>query len=75
MIKMGEKVKDRFTGFQGIVRARTEYLHGCVSVAVLDEKLNKETGKPAEWVWFDEQRIDNLSQAKSGGPQPVAPSR
>lgn len=73
MIKLGQKVKDKITGFTGVVMGRTEYLYGCVSVAVLSTKLKDD--KPKDWVWFDEQRLTLLSKAKSGGPQPEAPSR
>ena len=75
MIKLGDEVKDKVTGFEGIAVARTEYLYGCLSIGVLSKKLNSETGKPIEWVWFDEQRLDLQSKAPNGGPQPIAPSR
>jgi hypothetical protein len=73
MIKLGQKVKDKFTGFTGIVMGRTEYLYGCISIGILPSKL--KDGKPADWVWIDEQRLTCLSKAKAGGPQPEAPSR
>jgi hypothetical protein len=73
MVKLGEKVRDRITGFNGTVMARTEYLNGCISYAILPEKL--KDGNPQEWVWIDEQRLDPLSPAKRGGPQPSAPTK
>ena len=73
MIKLGCEVKDKLTGFTGIAMGRTEYLYGCVSIAVLSSKL--KDGKPADWVWIDEQRLTVLSKAKAGGPQPEAPSK
>jgi hypothetical protein len=74
MIKLGQKVKDALTGFEGIALARTEYLYGCTSIGVLPTKL-KETGTPQDWVWVDEQRLDSDSKATAGGPQPNAPQR
>jgi len=75
VIKLGDEVKDKVTGFEGIAMARTEYLYGCVLIGVLLKVLSKDEGKPIDWVWFDEQCLDILSEAKTGGPQPLAPSR
>jgi len=72
-IKLGQKVKDKLTGFSGTVMARTEYLNGCVSYGILSDKLNKE-GNPKDWQWFDEQRLTVKSKVKVGGPQPKAPA-
>ena len=51
--KLGGKVKDPITGFEGIVTTRCEYLHGpprvLVEAKVHDGKLNSE--------WFDESRL------------------
>lgn len=56
-IQLGDRVKDRVTGFTGIVVARSEYLHGCRRVGVQPEKLEKD-GKPPEAAWFDEPQVD-----------------
>ena len=72
MVKLGEKVKDSITGFEGTVTARAEYLYGCVRVEVTPAAL--KDGVPVESQWFDEQRTSALSEAPSGGPQSV-PSR
>lgn len=71
MVKLGDKVKDKLTGFEGIVMGRTEYLNGCVSIGILPIEL--KDGKPQDWVWIDEQRVDITSKADRGGPQPKAP--
>ena len=73
-VKLGQKVRDRVTGFSGVVMGRTEYLYGCVSCGILSEQL--KDGKPMEWSWIDEQRLDDNSEAKAGGPQEfIAPER
>jgi hypothetical protein len=69
---LGEMVKDKVTGFTGMVMARTEYLNGCVQVLVQPKGCDKE-GKPKESVWMDEQRFTAHSNAKAGGPQPTPP--
>ena len=73
MIKLGAKVQDEFTGFKGVVTARTEYLYGCIRVLVQPEGL--KDGVPVEAQWFDEQRLSKQSKAKAGGPGATPPSR
>jgi len=73
-VELGEKVKDSITGFEGIAVGRATYLYGCVRVLVEPEGL-KEDGTTLEAVWFDEQRLIEGSEAKSGGPQSTPPSR
>ena len=89
MIKLGSKVRDTLTGFEGIAVGRTEWLFGCARVTIEPDRLTKE-GLPIEAQWFDEQRVElvkNLpvevsadSSATSGGPQrdpsrPANPTR
>jgi len=75
MIKLGEVVIDKLTGFKGIAMGRTEYLYGCISIGVLPLKL-KDNGSPGDWVWLDEQRLTLVSKAELGGPQVFnAPSK
>ena len=75
MITLGEKVKDKFTGFKGIAMAKTEYLFGCNRIGVQPIELDKETGEPKEWVWFDEQHLMDEKIKKPGGPRPDAPNK
>ena len=70
-IKLGQKVKDSITGFEGIVVARAEYLNGCVSCQVEAKEL--KDGVPLQAQWFDEQRLTIQSKAKAGGPQDHPP--
>ena len=73
MVKLGTKVRDSITGFEGIAIARTQYLYGCVQIGV--EPLIAEGGKKRDTEWFDEQRIDLMSPARSGGPGETPPPR
>jgi hypothetical protein len=73
MAKLGNLVKDKITGFAGIVIGRAEYLNGCISVLVQPEGVTSE-GQPIESHWFDEQRLTAASEAKAGGPQPRPPA-
>jgi len=71
MVKLGDKVRDSITGFEGIVVARAEYLNGCISLQVQSAKLKDDS--PIHPEWFDEQRLTNTSKATVGGPQSYPP--
>ncbi len=71
MIELGQRARDKLTGFEGIAVARTTWLGGCVRVTLQPEKL-KDDGQPAETVVFDEPFLDGLEQIMS--PEGVVPS-
>jgi hypothetical protein len=56
MLKLGDKVKDRITGFTGIVVARTDWLYGCVRFVVQPQTMHD--GKPVEPLSFDEDSLE-----------------
>ncbi len=64
-IKLGDRVKDRTSGFSGIVLAISKYLYGCTTIGVKSEEL--KDGTPIEMQWFDEQSLDELA-TEPGGP-------
>lgn len=78
MIKLGSKVRDTLTGFDGIAVSRTEWLYGCARIGIEPDKLDKD-GAPMKMEYFDEQRVETVkrqkptvskeSSARSGGPQ------
>lgn len=61
MIELGSKVKDKITGFEGVVTGRTEWLTGCVRLAVQPSSLTKEGASKAE-EWLDESRLDLVAK-------------
>ena len=63
MIRLGLEVKDKITGFTGIVTARINYLTGCDRYAVTPP-VDKD-GKVRDGEWFDEGRLMILSQGIS----------
>ena len=87
-VNLGDKVKDKVSGFTGIATARHEYLNGCVRISVDSDKLGKEGAKIEGYV-FDEPQLDIVKPAKvvvartakpPGGPhnepsRPAVPSR
>ena len=74
-IKLGDKVKDKITGFIGVAVARTEFLNGCVQYEVQPKRLDKDH-KIVESVSIDEQSLEVMSVKKkkvvkketNGGP-------
>ena len=76
-IRLGSKVRDKITGFQGIVTGAAEYLTGCIQYAV-KPPVDKD-GKMIDAVWLDEDRLELLKDngeptvTTNGGPQPDAP--
>lgn len=78
MIKLGNKVQDTITGFEGIAIARVEFLTGCVRFCV-EPKMGAD-GKLVDSNYFDEDRLrvtgDGIVVAikNPAGPHP-APTR
>ncbi len=77
--ELGQKVKDKFTDYEGIIMARIQYLTGCVQYHVLNQELDKD-GDIRDWLSFDENRL-KLVQKKAvkakgakGGPMPLGKS-
>lgn len=71
----GDEVKDRVTGFKGIVVAMTTWLNGCVRITVQPPAKKDGTLPPTET--FDSEQIQvvhagRVSPAPSplGGPKP-----
>lgn len=56
-IQLGDFVRDRISGFEGVAASRVEYLTGCTQIAIAKKGLNSE-GKPIEWQYFDWQRLE-----------------
>ena len=77
LIKLGSKVRDSLTGFEGIASARTECLYSNTTITIEPTKLYE--GKPAEGHCFEVTRIELIQEsappvskssvATSGGPQ------
>ncbi len=74
MIRLGEKVKDTISGFEGFATARTIYLYGCIRVLVQPPGLDKD-GKPHEGQWFDEACLGGAGEGTGGPERPVPPLR
>ncbi len=81
MIKLGSKVRDTISGFEGIATGYLTWMYGCNRVCIEPQALHE--GKPIDHLWFDEQRVELIeekaptvaegSTATKGGP-PGGPS-
>lgn len=73
--KLGDKVKDTISGFDGIVTGRFEYLNGCVRLNIEPDHLDKD-GKRIEGCVIDEPQCVMVTKsaprktAAVGGPRP-----
>ena len=72
-INLGDRVKDRITGYQGIVVAITYWLNKCTRITVQSEKLKDE--KPVDSSTFDDTDVVFVNHGlnvpakrKTGGP-------
>lgn len=87
-IKLGNKVRDKVSGLEGVVIGRHEWLYGCIRLSVQPAGLHE--GKPIDAVGLDEQQCDLIEDTKPvvsaaaevrpGGPRdnpsrPSVPSR
>lgn len=59
-IELGCTVRDRISGFKGLVTGRAEFLTGCNRVQVAPRELDKD-GKVQDDRWFDEQTVEVLA--------------
>ena len=79
MIKLGNKVRDKITGFKGIATARIEYINGCVQFCV-KPKMGKDKEMPdGEYIDIAQLELVNkgksIKSEKTGGPQRDCPKR
>lgn len=75
MFKLGQKARDKVTGFDGILTARCTYFTGCDQYSI---QPPAKDGKVESSMWFDETRIEitgngvtlaPVATPKKGGPQ------
>jgi heat shock protein HspQ len=70
--QLGDRVKCRVTGFNGVIVVRSNYLTGCNRYGIQSEKL--KDNKPDDWVYIDEDLLIengkniNVTIKQRGGP-------
>ena len=80
MIKLGQEVKCKVTGFKGIAIARTDWLNGCVRITVCP-KVGKD-GQTVGTECIDEPQLEVIGtgvykgdERRTGGPALSIPTR
>lgn len=78
-VKLGDLARDRISGFEGVVIARTEWLRQCDRYTLAPTKLD-EKGRPQDPATFDEGDIEVIEEdylgdapeerPTNGGPRP-----
>jgi hypothetical protein len=53
--ELGDIVKDKVTGFSGVVTGRCDHISGCDTFGVQPREL--KDGAPHDQKWFDEPRL------------------
>jgi hypothetical protein len=60
---LGEVVREKITGFEGVIMSQCNYISGCVQYGVLSRKLTTE-GKTHDWTYYDENRLALIGEEK-----------
>src|SRR5512135_2498789 len=55
-IQLGQKVRDKITGFQGIAVCKAIWQYGCIRIGIKPQELID--GKPMEVEFFDEPQVE-----------------
>lgn len=73
---IGDKVKDKISGYAGVVNSISWFLNGCAQYCVISEKLDKESGKPISEFFLTERltlvgentAVKQTVRKQTGGP-------
>jgi len=64
MIKLGDTVRDKITGFEGIAIKRQEQLGFSQTLVAVQRTILSEDGFPFEEMWFSEERLEVIKNAE-----------
>ena len=67
--EIGEHIRDKISGYEGIVTARTEWYNGCWRYRLEPDHLNPETGGLIEDETFDEEQLEKIKKTKVKVPK------
>jgi len=74
-IELGDRVKDKVSGYIGVVVAVTIWLNGCARMGIQAETVKKDE-QPQDVVWIDEFQLKLVRKAivktvsrETGGPR------
>ncbi len=81
-VELGDKVRCKYSGFEGTVTAKTEFINGCVQFSVIAKHPKSKDFIPPEETALDEQSVVVIKKLKkepikkeesNGGPIRMAP--
>ncbi len=72
-IELGRKVRDKVSGFEGIVTGRAEYLYTTPTVQVTPEAVGSD-GKLIGSVWLEEAQLEPAGAKRLAGYTPEPPA-
>lgn len=64
--ELGDLVKDRITGLEGIVTCRSDWFNGCTRFLIQPQALHD--GKPIDSQWFDAEQLEVVQRCKIRPP-------
>lgn len=80
-LKLGDKAKDKITGYEGYIDSIHHYLHGCTRYAIALLGMDRD-GKVSSPLMFDKPRVEAMSgnvldlapqgNSPPGGPRDAA---
>lgn len=80
-IKLGTKVVDKVTGFEGIATSRVEYINGCIQYGVTPKVKKDDTTAYPDSTYVDEAQLQlvkkevKIETKRIGGVRRDAPKR
>jgi len=54
---LGQEVKEKVTGFTGVIMSQTKYFTGCLHYGVQSRSLTAD-GRFLDWEYIDESRLE-----------------
>ena len=77
---LGDELRDKVTGYSGIVMVQAQYSTGCLHYGLASDNL--KDGATQDWEWFDGSRLElvkenvvsfDVDADKPSGPFPSGP--
>lgn len=74
-IKLGDKVRCKITGFEGVAVAKSEFINGCIQFSVVPKISKKEPGLMPDPTEIDSHSLEvipskkkKIIKSETGGP-------
>lgn len=71
--RLGDRVKDRVTGYKGIIDMRGQCLNGCVRYSIQAPVSEKDGAMPTGY-WIDEAQLEFVDAGLNDNPVPQSPT-